>query len=182
MSADMSRQTINAGTRMAKGTDAGLGNADKKIRIGGLEGKYRIVAEVSRGGYGVVYMAERINGRGKVAIKVYYPSGGVYYAMQELLYMDYLGESEGFLKALEAGITNSVAWVVMEWAEGIRFEEVQTKGYYGDYLACLCKCLHRLHSLGLVHHDLKPGNFLYSRDPPKATLIDYGTLLIVSFT
>lgn len=47
------------------------------------------------------------------------------------------------------------------------------------YLYSLLSALKTLKDFGIVHRDVKPGNFLFSRKEKKGTLIDFGCAEIV---
>lgn len=49
-----------------------------------------------------------------------------------------------------------------------------------NYLYCLLKNLENLHNFGIVHRDIKPGNFLYSQKNKNGVLIDFGLSEIVN--
>ncbi|CAH1402517.1 unnamed protein product [Nezara viridula] len=42
------------------------------------------------------------------------------------------------------------------------------------YIRELCVALRRVHSFGVIHRDVKPGNFLYNRAKRKFLLVDFG--------
>lgn len=42
------------------------------------------------------------------------------------------------------------------------------------YIRELCVALRRVHSFGVIHRDVKPGNFLYSRAQRRFMLVDFG--------
>jgi len=42
------------------------------------------------------------------------------------------------------------------------------------YLRSLLESLAFIHALGIVHHDIKPSNFLYNSTIHKGSLVDFG--------
>ncbi len=66
------------------------------------------------------------------------------------------------------GVDDEGAYVVMELIEGETLEEVLTRGplQYEDFLRFVQQTLEAIsaaHGLGLIHRDLKPGNFMIAR-------------------
>ena len=47
------------------------------------------------------------------------------------------------------------------------------------YLRSLAKCIGKLHQLGVIHHDIKPQNFLYNMKNDEGRLIDFGLCIAV---
>ncbi len=50
-----------------------------------------------------------------------------------------------------------------------------------DYMLSLLSAVKNLHDLGIVHRDLKQGNFLYNPETKKGIIIDFGLAEIVIY-
>jgi eukaryotic-like serine/threonine-protein kinase len=81
------------------------------------------------------------------------------------------------------GIDLQGAYVVMEMIEGETLEEVLVRGplQFEDFLRFAeqsLKAITAAHALGLIHRDLKPGNFMIARTPTCPTfqvkILDFG--------
>jgi serine/threonine protein kinase len=81
------------------------------------------------------------------------------------------------------GIDTEGAFVVMELIEGETLEDILVRGplQYADFLRFAQQSLEAIiaaHAIGLIHRDLKPGNFMISRRAAGATfqvkILDFG--------
>ncbi|HZU99612.1 MAG TPA: serine/threonine-protein kinase [Planctomycetota bacterium] len=128
---------------------------------------YEILAEVGRGGVGVVYKAR--GPHGMVAIKLLQRGAGPDLASfeRERRLHETLGEKEGFVPFVESGDSPKGPYLVMPFLAGgtlrARLEAgplpVEETVALGQALA---SALGRAHRLGIVHRDLKPENILHA--------------------
>lgn len=159
--------------------------APKTLDFGRLGSEYAVHREVARGGYGVVYFATSFKSNAPFAIKVFLPHHRQLHALQEVLYMQFLQEYPYFAKIRDVEITNTNVLLVMDW--------VHTSVSYGDilengpiervlkYMVAICKAVETLHDHNVVHHDIKPSNFVYDPVSDQGVLLDFGTMMMVAF-
>ncbi len=153
-------------------------------------GTYRVLAEIGRGGFGVVYEAEQTQPvRRRVALKVIKPgmdSGAVVARFegerQALAVMDH----PCIAKVFDGGVTRpehgSRPYFVMELVRGSPITEFcdtnrLTIGERAELFVRVCAAVQHAHSKGVIHRDLKPSNVLVGYDgdgiaQPK--IIDFG--------
>jgi eukaryotic-like serine/threonine-protein kinase len=147
-------------------------------------GSYRIVREISRGGMGTVYLAERADEEfeRRVALKVIrrgMDSDEIverFRAERQILaHLDH----ENIAKLLDGGTTeDGRPYFVMEYVEGQPLDEYcDVHGLSRRERLALfrrvCAAVHFAHQNLIVHRDLKPGNVLVTADGvPK--LLDFG--------
>lgn len=145
----------------------------------GLPPRFKIVGELGRGGMGVVFKAHDTAYGRDVAIKVL----GEGISEAELLHRfrregeDLSGMSHpNVVRFHEVGTHGKVDYIVMEYVDGgdLRdyLRERDLHSVLRAYLA-ICRGVDHIHSQGLVHRDIKPGNILFSaKGQPKIT--DFG--------
>ncbi|WP_437318146.1 protein kinase domain-containing protein [Sorangium sp. So ce385] len=140
---------------------------DRPIVLGG---RYRLVSEIGRGGVGVVYMADDLDGGGPVAVKVLLraPRVGAAAARfeREIRAMRRL-DAPGFVRMLDAGVARELddsPFLVMELLRGHDLEQLVTTqgkrspGEVQRWLGEVAGALEVAHAQRLFHRDLKPAN------------------------
>jgi predicted Ser/Thr protein kinase len=152
--------------------------------IGQVVGDYRISKQLGEGGMGMVYLADHLQLRQKVAIKALHPT---------LFNNDnardrFVREAEVLARLNHPNIIRLLnfynipqgCFIVMEFAEGETLEDkLQKGGLINPSVAvpCFVQVLHALdyaHRLGVIHRDLKPSNIMLATGGI-AKLLDFGT-------
>ena len=146
-----------------------------------LDGRYRIDAQVGRGGMGVVYRGTDLTLRRPVAIKVLQAR-----AADDSTLARFLGEAQtlaqvehrGLVPIYAVGRTGDFYYMVMKLLEGRTLAEVLKAGplppaEVGRVLVAVCDALGALHQAGLVHRDVKPANIMIGPDG-RVTVMDLG--------
>ncbi|MCP3903434.1 MAG: protein kinase [Planctomycetes bacterium] len=162
---------------------AGGGESEPQPReIGG----YRIVDFLGRGGFGVVYLAQRVEPfEQDVAIKVIRPglaTGELRERFdrerQALASMDH----PGIARVLDGGETGEgQPYLVMEYVRGEPITDYCNRHGLDvharlDLFVGVCDAVQHAHAKGVVHRDLKPGNVLVADvdGAPVPKVIDFG--------
>ena len=138
-------------------------------RVGTELAGYRIESLLGFGGMSVVYLAEDLRLKRKVALKLLAPS----LAEDESFRGRFLRESElaasidhpNIVPIYEAGRTEDVLFIAMRYVEGRDLKERLQRGRLDPadaigILAQVASALDAAHARGLVHRDVKPSNVL----------------------
>ena len=138
-------------------------------RVGTELAGYRIESLLGWGGMSVVYLAEDLRLKRRVALKLLAAS----LAEDESFRDRFLRESElaasidhpNIIPIYEAGTTEDLLFIAMRYVEGPDLNERLQRGRLDpaeaiDILAQLASALDAAHARGLVHRDVKPSNVL----------------------
>jgi predicted Ser/Thr protein kinase len=150
--------------------------------IARIFGEYEILAEIGRGGMGVVYKARQTALDRLVALKMILPG--------ELADADdirrFHTEAEatarlqhpGIVRVHEVGETDGKLYYSMDYIDGPSLAKLLAKGpvpgrVAARYVAAVARAIHHAHRHGILHRDLKPSNILIDgEDQPHIT--DFG--------
>jgi serine/threonine-protein kinase len=162
---------------VAPGEDKGDGNRIPPIIPG-----YEIMAELGRGGMGVVYKAHHLGLNRLVALKMILAGGHA--SSDDLL--RFLAEAEAvaafqhpnIVQVFEVGKHAGLPYMALEYVPGGSLADRLKKGLppakeTARLLEQLARGMNAAHQAGIVHRDLKPGNVLLAEGgTPKIT--DFG--------
>lgn len=100
---------------------------------------------------------------------------------REAAILEELGEGHEQIPKLYAYfIENEHFYLVQEWVEGLTLsQKVQQEGLFSEnlvreLLVSLLPVLDYIHTKGIIHRDIKPGNIIWRKQDGKPVLIDFG--------
>ncbi|HTU20999.1 MAG TPA: serine/threonine-protein kinase [Gemmataceae bacterium] len=145
-------------------------------------GDYELLAEIARGGMGVVYKALHLRLNRIVALKMIRDPSAVHPDS----FVRFLGEAEAVARVrhphiaqiFEVGDWNGQPYYTMEFVEGGTLAQKcahapMAHRQAGHLIEMLARAIHAAHNCGIIHRDLKPSNVLLAADDtPRIT--DFG--------
>jgi len=150
---------------------------EKRLTVQG----YRVVSKVGRGGSSVVYLAERESDQQQVVLKILNATAG----LDEILLQRFVQEFDiissidhpNVVKIYDRGFSDRHAYIAMEYFPNGSLAEIIPRGLSGrqalSLLAQAAGALREVHSRGIIHRDIKPGN-LMARADGSIVLADFG--------
>lgn len=152
-------------------------------------GRYRVIRELGRGGFGRVYLAEQDEPHRLVALKVAHAQAsptdrrrfraeGV--ALARL-------QHPGIARVYDAGVWHECAdrpYIVMEYIEGLALDDYAAAHRLSRrrrmaLLAQVCDAVAHAHRRGVIHRDLAPKNILVGEDGiPR--ILDFGVARLLN--
>jgi|GEM_PF-1063024 len=142
---------------------------------------YEIKKEISRGGMGVVYLAEDTKLSRNVAIKIILStSQAIYYKRFQREAMIYASLSHpNIVKIYDVGIYKNKPYIIMEYIQGKPILQYIKEQQHVDYrehanlLSQIAQAVHYIHKKNIIHRDIKSDNILV-KENGIPILIDFG--------
>lgn len=157
--------------------------SDKSGMIGKTLRNLQIVSELGRGGMGVVYLAEHLQSRKKVAVKSFFPE-----LIRDPLFRERINRGVKILARLyhpyiiqytDLFEESGQLFLVMEYVEGKELSSlIKQKGKLSEEEALpiirdILSGLGFAHSEGIIHRDMKPSNVMVGNDG-RTRIMDFG--------
>ena len=151
-----------------------------------LGGRYRLIRKVGEGAMGVVYEAEHVSLRRRVALKFLQRTLVASPEMIERLRREAQVTSglghPNIVECLDFGADHGQVYLVMEWLDGESLEQRIARERVDiatvlEIGAQACAGLAEAHERGVIHRDLKPANLFLTRDRAGAVrvkILDFG--------
>ena len=153
-----------------------------------VAGRYKILHRIGDGGMGIVYKAEHVLSKKKLALKLLHPHLSHGKQAVERFRREVSAAAEidhpGIVQVFDAGMdTDGSFYMAMELLEGHSLASELKKDWPGtrrsvELILELCEPLARAHKKGFIHRDLKPDNVFLARDPEtgaeRLKLLDFG--------
>jgi len=153
-----------------------------------IAGRYRILHKIAEGGMGVVYKAEHVLSKKRLALKLLYPHLCHGPQAIERFRREVSAAAEidhpGIVQVFDAGVdADGSFYMAMELLEGESLADRMRRDWPTTHQAIdvvreILGPLARAHDRGFVHRDLKPENIFMARDASSgivaAKLLDFG--------
>lgn len=144
-------------------------------------GNYRIGQRLGEGGMGIVYEAEQISPRRKVALKIM--RSGAFASEREKRLFEREAEAlarlshPGIAAIYESGLTpQGQPYLVMEFIEGESLVDylprIPERGERLRVFLEICEAISYAHQRGVIHRDIKPSNIMVAQGRVK--VLDFG--------
>ncbi len=153
-------------------------------------GRYKVEAEIGRGGMGLVYLALDPRLQRRVAIKVYRIPEGLSADQRREYQERFQREAQAAACLSHPGIVTVYdcaedeatgdPYIAMEYVQGPTLRErLDADGCPPherafEIAAVLAEALHSAHEAGIVHRDMKPGNVLVCDADEQVKIADFG--------
>jgi serine/threonine protein kinase len=144
-----------------------------------VERKYTILSKLGQGSFGTIYKGINNLTQCKVAIKIEYNLPDCILTHEAKIYK-YLEGKEGIPRLLSFGKEGLFHYMIMDlFDESLEVMKRKSNGKLSlnTVLNIFYQALERLetiHTLGIVHRDIKPDNFIVDRTTNKIYMIDFG--------
>jgi predicted Ser/Thr protein kinase len=156
--------------------------ADQEPRVGSRVGDFELLAELGRGGMGIVYQARQVSLDRIVAVKMLSGSGPADAVMRARFLTEARAaaalDHPNIVRVFQVGETSSGPYYAMEFVEGRPLQDHLERGPLKvsaavALLTSLAEAVHYAHRRGVIHRDLKPANVIIDR-MRRPVILDFG--------
>ena len=143
-----------------------------------LKNYFKVVRELGKGSYGVTYkLIDKNQPTHKYALKRIFPITPPKHILLEIYFLAILYNKPNIVNYKGTIRLDSQVDLLFDYVPHQKFSELilqlDFKGIK-RYMFQLLSALRILESYGIIHRDVKPGNFLYSTKTNRGVLVDFG--------
>jgi tetratricopeptide (TPR) repeat protein len=151
-----------------------------------LVGRYQIIKELARGGFGITYLAKDTHSsRSPCVVKKLNPQNADIETAKTLFqreahFLSYLQQNQQIPKYFNYFEEEQDSYIVQEYIEGKSLDklldQLWTKPKVIEFLLEILLILKHLHQINILHRDIKPSNIIRRDKDNKFVLIDFGSV------
>ncbi|MBW4626070.1 MAG: protein kinase [Brasilonema octagenarum HA4186-MV1] len=160
-----------------------------------LKGRYRIIRQLGRGGFGQTYLAEDIDRLTTTCVvkqlNIPYSEPTVNQIARRLFetearVLKQLGKHDQITQLLAYFEENQEFYLIQEFIDGedlsreITLGKQMSESYVISLLQEVLEILEFVHQRGVIHRDIKPSNLIRRKQDSKLVLIDFGAVKQIS--
>jgi len=142
---------------------------------------YKLLHKIGKGSYGEVWKAIHTNKKKHVAIKIE-KKNSKNTLKYETMILRYLKDIDNIINIKYYGETQSYNFLIMElldcqideYYNKLILKDMNKIGLIRKIGLQMLNCIENIHKVGIIHRDIKPGNFLIEYSSEKLKLIDFG--------
>ena len=139
---------------------------------------FTLVEQIGEGTFSMVYLAQdKDSPHRKLALKHLVATSKPSRILMEAHCIKAAGDHHNVIKLLGMWRVGGDVILAMPYVEHCKFIDLVATITLDEarfYIANLLSALAHIHKLGIIHRDIKPGNFLYDRQRRKFALVDFG--------
>jgi len=167
-----------------------LASQPTRSLVGQSFGDYKLLAEIGRGGMGIVYKAHQQSADRLVALKMLLanPNGNPLLVARFLSEVRLAGSlsHRNIVRVYNVGECPFGHYFAMEFIDGYCLEDILRERtvpipWAVSLLIVLAEAVHYAHTRGVIHRDLKPANIMIDRTR-RPVVMDFGTAKLLGQT
>jgi serine/threonine protein kinase len=157
---------------------------DKAVDSNSIFGKYKVLAEIARGGMGIIYKIYDPGLKRELALKLMLQGEGA----TEVAIKRFMLEARAaanlkhpnIIAVHEMGEIDGQFYFTMDFIDGCSFQDVflgdrrMPENVFIQHMTAVCSALEAAHNQGIIHRDLKPANIMLEKQTSRVVLMDFG--------
>ncbi|MDJ0678208.1 MAG: serine/threonine-protein kinase, partial [Calothrix sp. MO_167.B42] len=160
--------------------------ANENVEAKLYDGRYKIIRELGRGGFGVTYLASDLkSGNSHCVLKKLNPQLADVTTAKKLFYreakvLERLQNTHQIPQFIGYFEEQGNLYIVEEYVEGIPLDRMTSSRWSREdiiyFLYQILSILGIIHEQNIVHRDIKPSNIIKRRENGQLVLIDFGAV------